>query len=115
MRRLLLASVFVIASSGAVAQSLAPPQRSGVCLNGTDIEYTQTPNDQTVVFHMRDGKVWRNTLKTPCPNLKFEHAFSETIRGGQICANQQIIRVQQTGNFCALGDFTLISSPRPQH
>jgi hypothetical protein len=108
-----LACVALLLAHRTSAQALSPPQTAGVCLNGTDIEYTQTPNDQTVVFHMRDGKVWRNTLKTPCPNLKFEHAFSETIRGGQICANQQIIRVQQTGNFCALGDFTLIGSPRP--
>jgi hypothetical protein len=64
---------------------------------------------------MRDGKVWRNTLRAPCPNLKFEHAFSQTVSGGQICANQQLIRVQQTGNFCALGDFTLIGSPHPTH
>jgi hypothetical protein len=113
MRVAFLVCAALLSGQGASAQTLSPPQTVGVCLNGPDITYTQTPNDQTVVFHMRDGKVWRNTLRTPCPNLKFQHAFSEPIRSAQICANQQIIRVQQTGNFCALGDFTLIGSPRP--
>jgi hypothetical protein len=114
-RAALLAPTMLLTAQAVSAQSLSPPQPIGVCLNGTDIEYTQTPNDQTIVFYMRDGRIWRNTLRTPCPNLKFEHAFSETVRSGQICANQQLIRVQQTGNFCALGNFTLVGTQQPKH
>ncbi len=28
------------------------------------------PDDKTIIFHMRDGKVWRNTLRTVCPMLR---------------------------------------------
>ena len=90
----------------------AAAAKSHVCIDGADISYTSEPDDQTIVFHMNNGRVWRNTLRQTCPNLKFEQAFSEVIRGGEICANEQIIRVHETGNICALGDFTLVSAPR---
>jgi hypothetical protein len=81
-----------------------------VCINGTDIESTSVPDDNTIVYHLRNGQVWKNTLKATCPNLKFEHAFTEVIRASQICANAQMIRVHETGSICALGDFTLVSA-----
>jgi hypothetical protein len=86
------------------------PSGNHVCINGTDIESTSVPDDNTIVYHLRNGQVWRNTLKATCPNLKFEHAFTEVIRASQICANAQMIRVHETGSICALGDFTLVSA-----
>jgi hypothetical protein len=86
-----------------------------ICINGADIESTSVPDDNTIVYHLRNGQVWRNTLKATCPNLKFEHAFTEVIRASQICANAQMIRVHETGNMCALGEFTLVSAAPKAH
>jgi len=84
--------------------------RHDVCISGTDIESTSVPDDNTIIYHLRNGQVWKNTLKATCPQLKFEHAFTEVIRASQICANAQMIRVHETGSICALGDFTLVSA-----
>jgi anthranilate phosphoribosyltransferase len=93
-----------------VSAQAATPTANQICINGTDIESTSVPDDNTIVYHLRNGQIWKNTLKAPCPNLKFEHAFTQVIRASQICANAQMIRVHETGNMCALGDFTLVSA-----
>ena len=101
--------LFLIAPVAALAQTPAPARRN-VCISGTDIESTSVPDDNTILYHLRNGQVWKTTLKATCPQLKFEHAFTEVIRADQICANAQMIRVHETGSICALGDFTLVSA-----
>ena len=77
-----------------------------VCLDATHIDHTAAPNDHTILFYMRGGKIWRNTLKEDCPGLHAEQAFSRVIRGGEICSNQQMIQVINRETPCALGTFT---------
>lgn len=100
-----LASLIVATGSANLAMA-ASGNASKVCLNLRDIQRTEIPNDQTIIFHMRDGKVWQNRLKTVCPMLKVS-PYTQIIRGTDtVCSNQQFIHVIQTGNDCVLGDFT---------
>jgi hypothetical protein len=91
--------------SGVKAADPSPPK---VCLNVHDIQRTETPDDRTIVFHMRDGKVWRNTLRTACPMLRTS-PYIQKLNGDLVCSNQQFIHLTLTGDDCALGDF----SPAP--
>jgi hypothetical protein len=97
------------------ASSLAaagePMPASEVCLQAGHINNTVVVDGRTILFHMNDGKVWKNTLGSECPGLKFERAFSEEIRGGTICSNRQMIRVMHRGNWCSLGAFTPYTPP----
>ena len=89
------------------------------CLYSQDIRSTHAPDDSTILFTMTDGKVWKNTLKAPCSQLRFRDSFTYADSGGTICANQQRIRVidapagapllRNPGPYCQLGDFTLQS------
>ena len=99
----------LVAPMGAPVEAATPAARP-ICINGSDIDSTSVPDDNTIIYHLRNGQVWKNTLKATCPQLKFEHAFTEVIRASQICANAQMIRVHETGSICALGDFTLVNS-----
>jgi hypothetical protein len=83
----------------------AAPNPANVCLNTRDIQRTETPSDRTILFHMRDGKIWRNTLRTNCPMLRIS-PFTQVLHTDMVCANQQIIHIALTGNSCVLGDFT---------
>jgi hypothetical protein len=85
-----------------------PPKPKSVCLNAGDIDHYSYPDDQTILFHMRGGKVriWRNDLKRACPGLKFEQAIALEIRGGTICSNMQMIYVMHRWTPCMLGEFT---------
>ncbi len=109
----------VVSFAGAVLLTSAPaavpaqaPAPANVCLNPSNIQRTEAPDDRTVVFYMRDGKVWQNRLKTACPMLRTS-PFTQVLRaGGLVCANQQSIQVAQTGSTCVLGDFTPLPSER---
>jgi len=104
-------SVLLLGLSLDTVVKAADPSPPPVCLNVRDIARTETPNDRTIVFHMRDGKIWRNTLRNVCPMLKIS-PYVQKLTGDLVCSNQQIIHVVQTGNDCALGDFSLAPASR---
>jgi hypothetical protein len=58
---------------------------------------------------MKDGHVWANDLKAPCPALTF-HGFSYVTRSDQICGPEIGIRVIRTGEVCSLGEFRASSA-----
>jgi hypothetical protein len=105
-----LAALLFAAVTQASAQPAAP-RPANVCINARDIQRTETPDDRTILFHMRGGKIWRNTLKSACPMLKIS-PFTEVLHSGDlVCANQQFIRITLTGDQCVLGDFTPVAAP----
>jgi hypothetical protein len=106
-----LAGAVVVLAASAPADLSAPPSESSVCINARNIQRTEVQDDQTILFHMRDGKVFQNRLRQICPMLKTS-PYTQVLHSDQICSNQQFIHVTQTGNTCSLGDFTLVSAPR---
>ncbi len=98
-------AVMLSAAAPVQAQSDAPG--NSVCLPVTQILSTQAIDRHTILYRMRDGTVWRNTLVTDCPSLVAFSAggFSQVSHNDYICANSQQIRTQ-TGNVCRLGPFT---------
>jgi hypothetical protein len=105
----LVAALLLAAAPQALAESTVPA--GSVCLATNQIDYTSVVSDQIIRFHMTNGKIWTNTLKSTCHGLKFDGAFSQEIRGGEICSNMQMIRVLTTGTPCMLGDFTRYTPP----
>jgi hypothetical protein len=98
------AALFILFVSPVQAAGYSQPQ-TNVCLYTYLIDSTDTPDESTIVFHMKDGKTWANKLPRRCPGLRF-HGFSYVVRGNnEICGNLQSIRVLETGNVCLLGPF----------
>lgn len=106
---LLAAATFGLAIAAQAAPNTPAPDK--VCLNVREIQRTETPDDRTIVFHMRDGKVWRNSLRGICPMLSTS-PYTQVLHSDQVCSNQQFIRVERTGYTCVLGNFTPLP-PRP--
>src|SRR3546814_3662339 len=46
------------------------------CVNLANIRESRVLSNQVIDFHLRDGRVMRNTLPHSCPQLGFERAFS---------------------------------------
>ena len=102
----------VLAASAPVDVPAAAPRPAGVCLNVRDIQRTETPDDRTIIFHMRDGKVWSNRLKAVCPMLTVS-PYTQVLRSGDlVCSNQQFIHLTLTGDDCVLGEFTPVTAQR---
>lgn len=113
VNRINAASAGLLLLTAPIPDSLAAAVPSGadVCLNTRDIARTHILNDKTILFHMRDGKVWRNDLRTACPMLTTS-PYTERLTTDLICANQQSIHLTLTGDDCALGSFTRVVPPR---
>ena len=91
---------------GAPAENAAPR-----CLSLYDITQTKALDPKTILFRMRDGRVWLNTLHGSCPGLRFD-GFEYTTRDPEICANMQSIRVLEAHQTCLLGEFSPYAPPR---
>lgn len=108
---IIAAAVASIVAGAACAQGSPSASTNSVCLDTYLIDHTTTVNSSTLLFHMRDGKVWKNSLKAPCPSLKF-YGFKFVTSEDEICSNAQAISVLKTDEVCALGRFTPYA---PQH
>src|SRR3546814_19682842 len=67
-------------------------------------------SNQVIDFHLRDGRVMRNTLPHSCPQLGFERAFSSETSLSQRCNGDIITVIVQAGGptrgaSCGLGPF----------
>jgi len=107
--------LFGLAAAASLLAVTAPALAAGpICLSTRDMR-TTTPQDDgaAIIFHMRDGSVWRNDLHGRCPDLKF-NGFVWTIHDpvAQVCENEQTIRVLRSGEICQLGKFTQITRAR---
>jgi hypothetical protein len=96
---------------GSVENAAARP----VCLASYQIDNTTIPNDSTILFKMRDGSVWKNTLVSPCYGLRLDSrgfTYEATDPGSDtICSNLVTIRTNTNRNVCLLGAFTQVSPP----
>jgi ABC-type sugar transport system substrate-binding protein len=95
-----LAAILCLAT-GVSAAAAAPPQHGVMCLWSREISDTHIPDNQTIIFVMRDGTRWRTRLSGYCPALK-TYGFSYRIPDSRIC-DRMIIHVNRTHTPCALG------------
>ena len=95
------------------AASADQPKRNSVCLYASNVDHYSYPDDSTILFHMKSGKVriWRNDLQHACHGLKFEQGIALNIHDGEICSNMQIFYVLRRGTPCSLGNFTPYTPP----
>jgi hypothetical protein len=100
------------ADDDAVADS-GIPKGNGVCLQKSQIDHTEIVNDGSIVFFMKTGKPYLNTLRFPCPSLTMEGGFAYESDFPEICSQSQTIHVLRSGNFCELGNFTPFNVPAP--
>lgn len=99
-----VATALAQGEAGNTAAQNAEAKPNRVCLWSHLIDHTTTLDPSTVVFHMRNGTMWKNTLRQPCPALMF-HGFSYLTQDGYICPNMQSIVVITTNEVCKLGAF----------
>ncbi len=109
MKKIALAAAFAMLAIPA-AQAQSPSSSGAVCLKTWQIKDTKTPDDRTIIFHMNNGDVWKNTLRNSCPELQFNGFEYTATPPDEICGNLQTIRVIRAHSVCVLGPFTKVSS-----
>lgn len=99
------AAGLVLAGAAFAARAESAPHPPPVCLEVSRIDHTHVVDPRTILFYMRGGAIWKNTLPAACPDLIFNgFAFATSI--DEICSNMQSFRVLYSGEVCMLGTFT---------
>ena len=92
------------------ATSIAPAAAANQCLAVYYIDSTHVVDSQTILFKMKNGTVWSNTLRARCPGLLF-NGYTYLLRSDELCGDMQAIRVLTTDEVCFLGKFTKQVAP----
>jgi hypothetical protein len=103
--------ITTLAGAAIAACTALPAMAAPVCIVSRLIDHTSVQDSKTVLFHMKDGKVWRNTLQNPCPSLNFHGFVMNMGPVDTVCSNQQSIRVLKTNETCMLGEFVPNTPP----
>jgi hypothetical protein len=113
----LVAPAALLAASCALAQGSAPQEKQkGVCIQNHRIDHTEVLDENTILFHMIGGKIWKNSLTAPCHTLTSQDGFAYEPKVDQLCSNLEHIHVLRSGEVCLLGEFTpYISPPKILH
>ena len=85
------------------------------CIDLIRIDRSEVVDDQTILFHMKGGKIWKNTLPYKCPRLGFEKAFSHKTSINRLCSIDTITVLDTSarlpGATCGLGKFEAYTPP----
>ena len=99
-------------SLASLAQSMPQSQN---CISLLMLDHTDVIDDKTILFHMKDDTIFRNTLPLSCPSLDFEDAFLYRVALNQLCDTDVITVILNAGfglmpgSSCGLGKFVRIS------
>ena len=118
----MMRSAMIAAAAGAVLvtcglPALAQDAPKSVCIPAYQIDHSTTPDDFTILFYMRNHKVWKATMINQCVGLKINtrgYVYEPTDPGSdEICSNLLTIRLNDTGQTCLIGDIALVAPAAP--
>jgi hypothetical protein len=100
------------------AQPTAAAPQALSCIDLARISEARVIDDRTIDFHMRDGRVLRNSLPNICPSLGFERAFTYSTSLTRLCSTDIITVIHtgggpRTGASCGLGQFAPAPATAP--
>ena len=90
------------------------------CIALSRIDRTEIVDNGTVLFHMRNGEVYRNVLPHECPTLKSRDQFAYRVNAAQLCRSDVITVLDRNvlgfvpGPSCTLGSFQSVGSAAAQ-
>ncbi|HEY8520659.1 MAG TPA: hypothetical protein VIN61_11310 [Gammaproteobacteria bacterium] len=85
------------------------------CIDLRSIDHTRVVDDDTLLFYMRGGVIYRNDLPNRCPQLATEERFMYRVALDQLCDIDVITVLSDLGfgfvplASCGLGKFQPIS------
>ncbi len=119
----ILTAVSLVLSLSPFASALAEevPEEGGErCVNMRTVSRTEIIDDETILFYMRGGEIYRNYLPHRCPGLAREERFSYSTTVSRLCDIDTITVLYNhgvgltSGPSCSLGKFHPISKDEAQ-
>jgi len=89
----------------------AEPTATKRCLPINRIYRSEIVDDSTILFHMRDGAIWKNELPNPCSGLRMQGGFGYTTPLDRLCDLDTIRVLGGSFSVCGLGRFEAYAPP----
>lgn len=86
------------------------PSLRSSCINLTQIQRSEVLDDETILFHLRNGRIKKATLAFGCPSLKFYDSFSYRVYSNRLCARVDVI-VSRGGAHCPIAEISDYAPP----
>jgi hypothetical protein len=113
--KLVISTLAAVAAATAAGAWADPPTSAdpSQCISVIQIDHTEVPDDSTILFHLRGGRILKNALPQKCVGLRMSTRGFTYSAGSldEVCGNLQTIRVNDTGSICMLGPFTPYTPP----
>lgn len=103
MKLIVAVAAFAVLAAGQAFA--AGDQNKMVCLQAFKVDHTKTVDASNILFYMKDGKVWKSTLATPCTGIELS-GFEMVGHPDEFCGGAQTVKVLTSGVVCKLGNFT---------
>jgi hypothetical protein len=114
-----LAAALVVAAGAqpAAAQKKDDPpgDRPQRCISLLNLDRTDVVDNRTILFHMRNGRIYLNHLSRDCPGLEREKRFMYSPTSTQLCEVDGVTVIEKwgfgftRGFTCSLGEFHPLS------
>jgi hypothetical protein len=111
----------VLAALAALAGVPAAPQPPGAeaagtrdCIDLMRIARTRVADEDTILFYLRGGEIYRNDLPSRCPNLDRDERFMYRVSLNRLCSLDTVTVLEDVGfgflpgASCGLGKFRAI-------
>lgn len=87
------------------------------CITTRQIEDVNAVSDRVILFHLKNGRTYRNDLPNACPQAtRSGSAFSYRTTGSRLCAVDVVQIAEPASGFayggCQLGKFTRYELPK---
>lgn len=111
LRLCLLAGLCLLSNPGTTAaQTQAedaerPPSLRSSCISLSEIQRSEVIDDETILFHLRNGRIKKATLAFGCPSLKFYDSFSYRVYSNRLCARVDVI-LSRGGAHCPIAEIS---------
>ncbi len=103
--RVVVATLLLAIGANAVAEAR---ETSLTCLKVRQVTGTKAVDSRTIDFLMRDGSVYRNSLRTPFNGATFA-GFIHRSWSNEFC-DHEIITIMDSREQCVLGNFKKLSN-----
>ena len=103
MRRLPLALFVILAATASAADrrsrvpEAVPAGPSVSCIHLSQIRESRVRDDRIIDWMMRNGRVYRTTLTSACPELGFEQRFGYETSLSELCSTDIVTVLHDTG------------------
>lgn len=114
--KLLQAAALIATACAAATAAAQDENETRKCVDLMRIDHTEVVDESTILFYMKGGDVYRNSLPNRCPSLATQERFMYRVALSQLCSIDVITVLADVGfgfiptGSCGLGDFQPIDA-----